>query len=86
MKKAASRVFLLTAALALAACSLTRVAYNYADTVAHFMADSYLDLDDAQSKELVSHIARLHRWHRAHELPVYAALLRSALSRTPRLW
>lgn len=81
MKKAASSPFLVTAVLALAACSLTRVAYNNADTVARFMADSYLDLDAAQAEDLSSHIARFHRWHRTNELPVYAALLRSASRR-----
>ncbi|MGB5082301.1 MAG: DUF6279 family lipoprotein [Burkholderiales bacterium] len=84
MKKATSRAFLVAAALAVAACSLTRVAYNNADAVARFMAGSYLDLDDAQSKDLSSHIARLHQWHRANELPLYAALLRSASRRAAR--
>jgi len=84
VKKAVSHILLFAAACSLAACSLTRVAYNNADTVAHFMADSYLDLDDTQSKELSSHIARLHQWHRANELPVYAALLHSASQRAAR--
>ena len=85
MTKTVRRGFLgAAAALALAACSLTRVAYNNADTVARFMADSYLDLDDAQADELSARIARLHQWHRANELPVYAALLRSASRRAAR--
>jgi Family of unknown function (DUF6279) len=84
VKKAASRILLVAAVLTLGACSLTRVAYNNADTVARFMADSYLDLDEAQARDLSSHIARLHQWHRAHELPVYAALLHSASQRAAR--
>jgi len=84
VKKTVSRAFLVVAALALAACSFTRIAYNNADTVVLFMVDSYLDLDDAQAKELSSHIARLHQWHRAKEMPVYAALLRSASQRAAR--
>ena len=84
MKRATWGGFLVAAAFALAACSLTRVAYNNADTVARFMVDSYLDLDDAQSKDLSAHMARLHQWHRANELPVYAALLRSASQRAAR--
>jgi len=75
--------FLLLAigALGLAACSATRVAYDNADTVLRFMASSYVDLDAAQSDDLARRIARFHQWHRANELPVYAALLRSASQR-----
>src|SRR6266581_2464122 len=76
------RVFLLAiGALGLAACSATRVAYDNADTVLRFMASSYLDLDAAQSDDLAPRIVRFHRWHRANELPIYAALLRSASQR-----
>jgi len=68
-------------ALALASCSATRVAYDNADTMLRFMAASYLDLDAAQSDDLAPRIARFHQWHRANELPAYAALLRSATRR-----
>jgi len=84
VKKVVSRTFLIVAALALAACSFTRIAYNNADTVVLFMAGSYLDLDDAQAKELSARVALLHQWHRAKEMPVYAALLRSASQRAAR--
>ena len=49
-----------------------------------FMASSYLDLDAAQSDDLTPRIARFHQWHRSNELPVYAALLRSASQRAAR--
>ena len=76
------RFFLLAiGALGLAACSATRVAYDNADTMLRFMASSYLDLDAAQSDDLTPRIVRFHRWHRANELPIYAALLRSASQR-----
>jgi len=76
------RFFLLAiGALGLAACSATRVAYDNADTVLRFMASSYLDLDAAQSDDLAPRIVRFHRWHRGNELPIYAALLRSASQR-----
>lgn len=76
------RVLLLAiSALGLAACSATRVAYDNADTLLRFMAASYLDLNAAQSDDLAPRIARFHQWHRANELPVYAALLRSASQR-----
>jgi hypothetical protein len=73
------RFFLLgISALALAACSATRLAYDNADTVLRFMASSYLDLDAVQSDDLTPRIVRFLRWHRTNELPAYAALLRSA--------
>lgn len=70
-------IFLLT----LAGCSLTRVAYDNADTALRFMISEIFDLDGVQSGELKVRIAQLHRWHRASELPVYAALLREAARR-----
>ena len=79
------RFFLLAiGALAPAACSMTRVAYDNADTMLRFMASSYLDLDAAQSDDLTPRIARFHQWHRSNELPVYAALLRSASQRAAK--
>ncbi|HYS58185.1 MAG TPA: DUF6279 family lipoprotein [Burkholderiales bacterium] len=81
MKKAAPGLLLAIGALVLAACSATRVAYDNADTMLRFMASSYLDLDAAQSDDLTPRIARFHQWHRSNELPVYAALLRSASQR-----
>src|SRR6266568_1425660 len=81
VKKTALGLWLAIGALGLAACSATRVAYDNADTVLRFMASSYLDLDAAQSDDLAPRIARFHRWHRGNELPIYAALLRSASQR-----
>ena len=84
MKKTALGLLLAISALALAACSATRLAYDNADTMLRFMASSYLDLDAAQSDDLTPRIARFHQWHRSNELPVYAALLRSASQRAAR--
>jgi len=81
VKSTALRLLAAAGALALAGCSATRIAYDHAGTVIRFMASSYLDLDSAQSEVLKPRIARFHQWHRANELPVYAALLQSASSR-----
>ena len=81
MRKTALGLLLAIGALGLAACSATRVAYDNADTMLRFMASSYVDLDAAQSDDLTRRIARFHQWHRANELPLYAALLRSASQR-----
>jgi len=84
VKKTAPGLLLAISALALAACSATRLAYDNADTMLRFMASSYLDIDSVQSDDLTPRIARFHQWHRSNELPVYAALLRSASQRAAR--
>lgn len=79
------RNFLLLAACAgLVSCSSTRFAYDYADTALRYMASSYLDLDPAQAEEMRLRIVQFHEWHRAEELPAYAALMRSASERAAR--
>lgn len=81
MTKTWQSALLLAVCAPLASCSATRIAYDNANTVLRFMASSYLELDDAQAEDLGQRIARFHQWHRASELPVYAALLRSASAR-----
>jgi len=75
---------LLAACVALVSCSSTRFAYDNADTALRYMASSYLDLDPAQAEEMRLRIVQFHEWHRAHELPAYAALMRSASERAAR--
>lgn len=75
---------LLVVCALLASCSATRVAYNNADTALRFMMPSYLELDPAQTEEMSLRIVRFHQWHRANELPAYAALMRSASERAAR--
>ena len=84
MKKAALWFASAACASLLTACSLTRVAYNYADSIVPYMASDYLDLDAEQSERLKPLIAQFHEWHRTNELPVYAALLRSASERAAK--
>jgi len=60
---------------ALGACAAVRIAYNNADTVVRYMASDYVDLEPAQREEFRARLARFHDWHRASELPAYAALL-----------
>jgi Family of unknown function (DUF6279) len=84
VKTAALGLLLAISAPALVSCSATRVAYDNADTMLRFMASSYLDLDAAQSDDLTPRIVRFHQWHRSSELPVYAALLRSAGQRAAK--
>ncbi len=68
----------LFASLVLAACSTVRFAYNNVDALVRFMASDYVEFDTAQYEQFKLRLAGLHEWHRAQELPVYVALLRTA--------
>jgi Family of unknown function (DUF6279) len=77
-------ILFLAACALLGACSATRMAYDNADTALRFISSSYLDLDSEQTEDLRVRIVKFHEWHRANELPAYAALMRSASERTAR--
>ncbi|MBM3345825.1 MAG: hypothetical protein FJY55_04925 [Betaproteobacteria bacterium] len=61
--------------VALGGCTAVRIAYNNADTLVRYMASDYVELEPAQQEEFRVRLARFHDWHRASELPAYAALL-----------
>ena len=65
----------LAASLMLAACSLVTLGYNSLPLLTFGWLDGYIDFDDTQAPRVREDLARLHQWHRAHELPRYAALL-----------
>jgi hypothetical protein len=69
---------LLSAMAALSGCSAIKLGYNALPQLATFWVDGYLDLADEQEQRLRDDIARLHQWHRRHELPKFAALLQQA--------
>jgi hypothetical protein len=77
-------MFLLAVCASLASCSATRFAYDNADTALRFMASSYLELDATQTEDMRLRIVQFHQWHRANELPAYAALMHSASERAAR--
>ena len=80
VRKPGSAIVLLLA-VALSACSAVRVSYNNADTVLRYMAWEYFDLDGAQYEDVKARLVRLHEWHRATELPLYAEIAREARRR-----
>ena len=80
VRKPGSAIVLLLA-VALSACSAVRVSYNNADTVLRYMAWEYFDLDGAQYDDVKARLVRLHEWHRATELPLYAEIAREARRR-----
>ena len=73
------RAFMAVAlAVALGGCTAVRLAYNNADTLVRYMATDYVDLEPPQADEFKTRLARFHAWHRARELPAYAAFLTDA--------
>ena len=65
-------------------CSVTRLAYNNADMVLRWQANSYFDLQGEQSEEFERNLAAFLAWHRAKALPQYARLADDAVERMQR--
>lgn len=80
MRRAAALVL----ALLLAGCSATRMAYDNADTLLRWQANSYFDLHDEQSEAFDARLAAFLAWHRAKALPRYARLFDEAAGRVER--
>ena len=66
---------LLLTALALSACSTTRLAYNQAPNLLYWWLDGYMDFTSAQSTQARQDIDTFLAWHRSNELPTYARQL-----------
>ncbi len=66
---------LLTLAVAISACTATRLAYNQAHNATYWWLDSHVDFTNGQSTPVRGDINAFFQWHRANELPVYAGLL-----------
>jgi hypothetical protein len=79
--KLCRRIALFALPMLLASCSAVQLSYNNADLWVRWKADSYFDLRPPQEAELRVRVARFHDWHRTHELPQYAELMRSAAKR-----
>lgn len=60
----------------LAGCSAIKIGYNNAPSLAYWWLDSYIDFDEAQTRQVRDDLDVLHAWHRKTELPAYAAMLR----------
>jgi hypothetical protein len=65
-------------ALALTGCSVVRLAYDQAPTLAYWWIDSYVDLNAEQTPMVRDALERWLAWHRRSQLPEYAALLARA--------
>ena len=69
---------LLTVAVTLAGCSAIKLGYNSLPQVGSWWLDGYVDFSDDQEPRVREDLARLHQWHRRHELPKITALLQQA--------
>ena len=78
------RLALLPVALLLAACSVTKLAYDNADTYLRWQANKFFDFEGEAETELDRRIGAFLAWHRAHALPEYAALADEASRRMLR--
>jgi len=56
----------------LAGCSMTRLAYENADTFLRWQANNYFDFEGEAAAELDRRIAAFLAWHRPNALPEYA--------------
>ena len=60
-----------------------QLSYNNAPDLIYWWLDGYVDLDDAQRLRILADVEQLQRWHRAEELPRYAALLNEVAQAAP---
>ena len=68
-------VLALLASVLLTGC-VVRIAYGQLEWLTRWSVESYLDLNDGQERLVREIIGRNLAWHRATELPQYAAYLR----------
>ncbi|VTU18685.1 hypothetical protein H6CHR_01030 [Variovorax sp. PBL-H6] len=67
----------------MAACSTLKLAYNNFPELSYWWLDGYLDFNGAQMPRVRDDLAELLAWHRRHELPRLAELLRRAQALGP---
>lgn len=75
---------LLALALAMASCSMVRLAYNQAPEVLYWWLDGYFDFTEVQRHRVREDLAALQQWHRRQELPAYAHILRKLQRLAPQ--
>lgn len=78
------KAVIIAAALVLAGCSALRLGYDNGPRLAWWWLDGYMDFDSRQAPAVHAAIGRWFAWHRANELPRYAALLQEAGAAMPQ--
>lgn len=69
---------LLAIAVALSGCTALKLGYNTLPQLSAWWLDGYVDFSEEQGARVRDDLARLHQWHRQHELPKLVALLQQA--------
>jgi hypothetical protein len=80
----ARTILLIILVALLQGCSVTHVAYDNADVLLRWQANSYFDFHGEQSEEFDRRLAAFLAWHRAKALPQYAGLAEEAAARILR--
>jgi hypothetical protein len=70
--------------LAVAGCSMTRLAYDQLDVILRWKLSDYVDFTPAQRTAFDAEFRSLWDWHRRTQLPLYAAQLRGLADAVPR--
>ena len=79
MRRLVARLLIIGAALlGLAGCTTLRLGYDNGPSLAWWWLDGYADFGSEQAPVVKDGIARWFAWHRATQLPEYAALLAAA--------
>ncbi|MDP2825644.1 MAG: DUF6279 family lipoprotein [Sulfuritalea sp.] len=77
MRRFVHRLILaLVVGLLLHGCSVVRLGYGHADSLARWWIDPYVDLSPAQDALVQERLARFFAWHRRNALPDYVSVLR----------
>jgi hypothetical protein len=74
--------FLVVAALVVAACSVSRLAYLNAPPLALWYLGGYVDMTDAQKTLVRDRLSHAMTWHRQAELPQYQRALEHLATKT----
>jgi hypothetical protein len=61
---------------------MVRLAYDHANLPARWQLDDFVELNQTQQQQFDRDFDRIWAWHRKHELPRYAALLRDIATAT----
>lgn len=72
----ARALLLLFVLVLLSGCSAVRLTYNQAPTLVYWWMDDYLEFTEPQATLVRQELATWFAWHRRHELPAYAELLK----------
>lgn len=67
---------LVATAMLLQGCSAVRLGFGYADSLARWWIDQYVDLSPEQDAQVQDRLARFFAWHRKNALPDYVTVLR----------